>query len=85
MAEKFTPLITPDSARKVFQLMNRLFDGYTKKNCGHEDIDGLQYAGTVNNFGSEIYFESRKMRMDKPPIQSLLTILKGRRVEANYT
>lgn len=73
MAEKFTPLVTPDSARKVFQLMNRFFDGYTKKNCGHEDIDGLQYAGTVNNFGSEIYFESRKMRMDKPPIKSLLT------------
>lgn len=73
MAEKFTPLVTPDSARKVFQLMNRFFDGYTKKDYGRVDINGLQYAGTVDNFGSEIYFESRKMRMNKPPIQSLLT------------
>lgn len=69
MNEKFSPLVSPDSARKVFQLLNRFYDGYTKRSYGRSDVDGLQYAGTADNFGSEIYFESRKMRMQKAPFE----------------
>ena len=68
MSEQLTPFVSPDSVRKTFQLLNRFYDGYTKKNVGYTDIKGLKYAGTSENFGSEIYFEARKMRMKRPPI-----------------
>lgn len=64
-----TPIPSPDSIRKMLQLLKSFYDGYTYTNMNHVDSDGLQYNGTVENFGSEIYVESRKMMMDKAPIE----------------
>ena len=46
--KQFNPLVSPDAARKAFQLLERFYDGYTKRNNGYIDADGLQYAGTFS-------------------------------------
>lgn len=66
-----TPFVSPDSFRKILQTLKSLYDSHTKKNYGRTDMNGAQYVGTVENFGSEILFESRKMLMDKPPMMNL--------------
>ena len=67
ISKRYEQLISPDSLRKTTQLMKNHFDSYTKKNYSYQDINGLHYNGTVENFGSEILIESRKMKLDKPP------------------
>ena len=67
-----TPFASPDSIRATLQFMKKHFNGYTKRNYGYTDIRGAEYAGTVENFGSEIYTEARRMKLDKPPIESVI-------------
>lgn len=62
-----TPAATPDSLRQLLQLSKKFYDLHTRRYLGFEDIDGLQYVGTSENFGSELLFESRKLRMNRPP------------------
>ena len=70
-AKEFSSFVTPDGLRKTLQLSKNLYDSYTKRNYGYEDINGSQYVGTVENFGSEILIESRKMLMDKPSLRNI--------------
>ena len=65
-----TPYMSPDALRATLQLRKRFYDLHTKRSAGYMDLNGLQYTGTVENFGSEILLESRKMKMQKPPIAS---------------
>lgn len=69
--KEFTQYVGPDSLRKTTQLLKNVYDMYTKRFCGYTDINGCQYNGTVENFGSEMLFESRKMLMDKPPLGNI--------------
>lgn len=62
-----TPLATPDSLREMLQLSKKFYQLHTSRYLGYEDMDGLQYVGISENFGSEMLFESRKLRMNKPP------------------
>lgn len=64
-----TDMSSPDSLRQLLQLSKKFYDLHTKKYFGYEDNDGLQYAGTAENFGSELLLETRKLRMNKPPVK----------------
>lgn len=68
---RFTPYVTPDSLRKYAQLSKNLYDLHTKKNYGYEDINGSYYNGTVENWGSEMLLESRKVLLDKPSLKNI--------------
>ena len=68
---EFSQYVGPDSLRKTTQLLKNLYDLHTKRYCGYEDINGSQYAGTVENFGSEMLLEARKMLMDKPSLKNI--------------
>lgn len=62
-----SPFGSPDSLRAMQQSFKQFYDLHTKMDYGYEDVDGLQYVGTVRNFGSEMLLESRKLRMTRPP------------------
>ena len=64
-----TPLSTPDTLRKTLKLLKRFYSGYTDRYMGYTDVNGYKYNGTVENFGSEVYLEARKLLMEKPPIE----------------
>ena len=68
IAPEYSPFITPDSLRQATQLMKKFFDMHTKQNIGYVDIDGCQYSGLVQNYGSELITEARKVLMDNAPI-----------------
>ena len=68
---RFTPYATPDTLRQFTYLSKSLYDSYTKKNCGYEDINGSYYNGTVENWGSEMLLESRKILLDKPSLKNI--------------
>lgn len=68
---EFAPVIGPDSLRELTRLMKALYDSHTKKYYGYEDINGSHYVGTVENFGPEMLFESRKILMDKPSLKNI--------------
>ena len=66
-----SPFVSPDSMRQKLHFDKALFEMHTKKQFGREDINGSQYVGTVENFGSEMLLESRKMRMMKPALNHI--------------
>ena len=66
-----SPMMMPDSLRQFLKMNKGLYNLHTDKNYGLNDTGGIQYAGTVENFGSEILLESNKLRLKKPPIDSL--------------
>lgn len=68
---ELTSYMSPDSLRKTTQLLKNLYDLHTKKYCGYEDINGSQYNGTVENFGSELLLEARKILLDKPSLANI--------------
>ena len=68
---EFSPFVGPDSLRQTTQLLKNLYDMHTKRYCGYVDINGSQYEGTAENWGSEMLFESRKMLMDKPALENI--------------
>lgn len=69
MDRQMLPLSSPDTLRKTLKLLNRFYSGYTDKFKGYTDLNGYKYNGTVENFGSEMLIEARKLLMDKPPIE----------------
>lgn len=71
MPREFSPFVTPDSMRKTLNLLKNFYDSHTKKNYGYEDICGTQYSGVVENFGSELYIESRKLLMNNPSLENV--------------
>lgn len=66
-----TPLPTPDTLRKTLKMLKHFYSGYTDRYKGYTDVDGYKYNGTIENFGSEIYLEARKILMERPPIESV--------------
>ena len=66
-----SPYMTPDSLRQFLKMNKSMYDLHTKKNYGLTDTGGIEYAGTMENFGSEILIESNKLRLNRPPIQCL--------------
>ena len=66
-----SPQMTPDSLRQKLHMDKAFYELHTKKYFGRQDINGLEYAGTVENFGSEMLLESRKMRMLRPPLSEV--------------
>ena len=71
MPREFSPFVTPDSMRKTLDLLNKFYDSHTKKNYGYKNIHGTQYSGVVENFGSELYIESRKLLMHNPSLENV--------------
>lgn len=63
--------MSPDSLRQMQESLKHFYDGHIKKTFSTKDINGSQYAGTMENYGSEILLESRKLRMNKPALDQL--------------
>lgn len=71
VAIELSPYMSPDSLRKTTQMLKSLYDGHTKKYYGCKDINDSQYIGTVENFGSELLLESRKILLDRPALKDI--------------
>lgn len=69
-----TPMISPDTLRKINRLNKSFYDSHTKKNFGREDILGSQYSGTIENFGNELLLETRKLKMEKPSLDGVFYV-----------
>ena len=72
-AKGFSPFVGMDALRAFNKINKSLFDVHTKRYSGFTDEYGIQYAGTVENFGSELLLEPRKLLMDKLPIGDIFT------------
>ena len=66
-----TPFMSPDSLRATLNMLKSFYSTHTDKNKNREDIDGLQYSGIVENYGSELLLESRKLLMNRPPLKDI--------------
>ena len=64
-----SPMMTPDALRAFLQTNKRFYDLHVPRNKGFMDTSGLQYVSTVENFGSELLLETRKLRMNRPPAE----------------
>ena len=62
------PLMTPDTIRQKTHIDKSFFDLHTSKEKGYEHTNKTQYVGNVQNWGSELLLETRKLRQRKPPI-----------------
>ena len=69
-----TPMLGPDSLRKINQMNQAFYETHTKKNFGRTDVLGSQYSGTVENFGFESLLEARKIKMEKPSLEGIFEI-----------
>lgn len=69
--KRYEHFLSPDGVRKLSQLMKSHFASYPDKDKLYNDSKGLQYNGSVYNFGSEILLETNKLKMTKPPIRNL--------------
>ena len=69
-----SPLITPDSLRKINKTNQSFYETHTKKNYGRSDIYGSQYSGTIENFGSEMLIEARKLKTERPSLDGIFEI-----------
>lgn len=65
---RFSPYVSPDSMRKFLQISKALYDTHTPKNFGRKDVNDLPYSGIVENYGTDLFIETRKLMMDKPPL-----------------
>ena len=68
---EYSAFVGPDSLRATTQLLKNLYDLHTKRYCGYEDINGSQYEGTVENWGSEMLLEARKILLNKPSLKNI--------------
>ena len=62
------PLMTPDTVRQKTHIDKSFFDLHTPKEKGYEHTNKTQYVGNVQNWGSELLLETRKLRQRKPPL-----------------
>ena len=63
-----TPNVTPDSMRQKLHMDERLFNGYTPKSFGYTATNQTQYSSNIQNWGSELLLETRKLKLDRPPL-----------------
>jgi len=67
-----SPHVSPDSMRQKLHMDERFFDSHTKKSVGYEHQNGTQYSGNIQNWGSELLLETRKMRLNRPPLGDII-------------
>lgn len=65
---ELSSFVSPDSLRQFLTMMKHYYNIHTPRSMESVDADGVHYAGTVENFGSEILAETHHMRSKKPPI-----------------
>lgn len=70
-AKEFSPFVTADGLRASLRMLERFYDNHTKTNCGYEDINGSKYVGVIQNFGSELLLETRKLLMALPSLKNI--------------
>lgn len=63
--------MSPDSLRQMLHLNKKFFSLFANQDVGYVDKNGYQYYGNIHNYGGEVYLESRKLLMQKPPIDTL--------------
>ena len=66
--KELSQFVSPDSLRQYLRMMKRFYELHTPKNKGSEDSNGVHYAGTIENFGSELLFETHQLQSKQPPI-----------------
>lgn len=66
-----TPFLSPDSLRATLNMLKSFYNTHTDKNKNWRDINGLQYSGIIENYGSELLLESRKLLMNNPPLKNI--------------
>ena len=66
------PFVTPDSMRQKTHIDKNFFDAHTKKAFGRTHTNGTKYVGHVENWGSEMLLESRKMKTNRPPLGDII-------------
>lgn len=71
-AKEYTSFVTPDTLRQFLQFQKKFYELHTKKNNGYVDMNGAQYSGIIENYGNDMLIESRKLLLDKPPINNLV-------------
>lgn len=69
--KEYSPYVGPDALRQYAHLMEKFYGLHTDRYYGHQDIEGSQYEGTVENWGSEMLMEARKMYMIDPPLRNI--------------
>ena len=69
--KEYSPYVGPDALRQYAHLMKNFYGLHTDRYYGHQDIEGSQYEGTVENWGSEMLMEARKMYMIDPPLRNI--------------
>ena len=67
------PIMSPDALRASLNFLNDFNDTHPKRNTMYTDTDGNKYIGTTENFGDEIFIESRKLLLDKPSLKKAFT------------
>lgn len=72
IVKEYIPFISPDSLRAYTHLMKNFYNGYIPSYLGETDIHGSEYVGTIENFGSEILIESRKMKLKDPKFNDII-------------
>lgn len=70
-AMDYTQFIGPDALRTWMDLNNNVTKAHTPRYIGYKDINGAKYEGTIENFGSELLLEARKMRLNKIPLDNI--------------
>ena len=66
------PYVTPDSMRQKLHMDEQFFDLHTKNVYNREDINGSPYVGNIQNWGAEMLLETRKMKLDHPPLGDII-------------
>ena len=66
--KELSSFTTPDTLRQFLNMMKHFYQLHTPRNRGSVDADGVHYVGTVENFGSELLFETHQLQSKKPPI-----------------
>lgn len=65
------PIMSPDSLRASLSFLKKFNDTHPKRSTMYTDTDGNKYIGTTENFGDEVFIESRKLLRDKPSLKKV--------------
>lgn len=71
MIKREINIMTPDSIRRVVQMMKNHFNMHTSKDISYHDSNGIQYSSSVYNKGKSIYLGSNKLKMLRPSPKKL--------------
>ena len=63
-----TPYVSPDTLRAKLHMDQKLFNAHTSKTAFHEHSNQTYNVSHMENWGAEMLFETRKMKMHRPPL-----------------